>query len=35
VPTDPDNLYQEMKLVFRKLDGKWLLARAETVRTLR
>ena len=35
VSSEPDTIYQEMKLTFRKLDGKWLLARAETVKTLR
>jgi hypothetical protein len=34
-PRDPDTLFQEMKITFRKMDGDWLLARAETVRTLR
>jgi len=33
--SDPDPAYQEMKLTFRKRDGKWLLARAETVQVLR
>jgi hypothetical protein len=35
VPTEPDTIYEEMKVVFRKLDGNWLLTHAETIRMLR
>lgn len=35
VPTETDTIYEEMKVVFRKLDGDWLLTHAETVRMLR
>jgi hypothetical protein len=35
VPTEPDSIYEEMKVAFRKLDGNWLVTRAETVRMLR
>ena len=35
VPTEPDSIYEEMKVAFRKLDGNWLLTHAETVRMLR
>lgn len=30
-----DTIFQEMKLTFQKLDGHWLVTRAETVKTLR
>lgn len=35
VPTEPDLTVQEMKLLFRKLGGEWLVTRAETVKALR
>ena len=35
VPTEPDSIYEEMKLMFQKLGGNWLLTHAETVRMLR
>lgn len=35
VAPDPDLAVHELKLEFRKLDGKWLVSRAETVQTLR
>jgi hypothetical protein len=35
VPTEPDSIYEEMKVAFRKLDGNWLVTHAETVRMLR
>ena len=35
VPTDPDLVVQEMKLLFRHRDGDWLVDLAETVKSLR
>ena len=35
VATEPDTAILEMKLAFQKLDGHWLVTRAETVKTLR
>jgi len=34
VPNDSDFFPQEMKFTFKKIDGKWLISRAETVKTL-
>ena len=31
---DRDDIVQEMKFTFRKIDGDWLITRVETVRTL-
>ena len=35
VPSDPEGAILEMKLAFQKLDGDWLITRAETAKTLR
>ncbi len=35
VPTEPDNVFLEMKLVFQKDGRDWLITRAETSKTLR
>jgi hypothetical protein len=31
---EPDPIVQEMKFTLRKIDGRWLITRVETVRTL-
>jgi hypothetical protein len=35
LPSEPDGAILEMKLAFQKLDGNWLIMRAETMKTLR
>ncbi len=32
--TDADSIVQELKVTFRKIDGRWLIVKVETVRTL-
>jgi hypothetical protein len=34
VPGEQDMMVQEMKFTLRKIDGKWLITRVQTVRTL-
>ena len=33
-PSEQDMIVQEMKFTLRKIDGKWLITRVQTVRTL-
>ncbi len=35
LPAEPEALLQEMKLLFRRQNGEWQLARAETIQPLR
>ena len=34
VPGQPDMFVQEVKITLRKINGQWLIVKAETVRTL-